>query len=396
MLPASTRLSVGTNAERGERTISNLFVVAVLVIVFGVTPAWAQGEPGAGAPWSNYFGGNAGPTTFTPPMFGDLLGGGIQGGFGGGQFGGGQFGGGIQGGFGGGQFGGGGCGGGQFGGGGFGGGQFGGGGGFGGGQFGGQGGCGGIGGIPVFRGAFKIAENESPQPLDRLYVNYNFYSNVSSAADVHRETLGVEKTLFGGRASVGLRLPFFQVRGEQAAEETSTVGDLSLVLKYAWVNDPGTALSTGLVITMPTGPEAYSFIVKDGRAEELHPALFQPFVGYLWRRADLFVHGFGSIMVPTDSRDVTVAFLDVGLGYWIFRGGGVLAGIVPTVEAHVNIPVNHRGADDVPRFRDSVDLLAGVHFVFRDRLSVGLAVATPVTTPRLFDVEALANINYRF
>src|ERR1700675_119152 len=105
--------------ERGERAILNLFVVAVLVIVFGVTPAWAQGDPGAGAPWSNYFGGNAGPTTFTPTMFGDLLGGGIQGGsnfngsqagFGGGSnFNGGQagFGGGGcggQGGFGGGNF----------------------------------------------------------------------------------------------------------------------------------------------------------------------------------------------------------------------------------------------------------------------------------------------------
>ena len=378
--------------------IPNRLVFAVLLLLLlacGVTSAWAQGDPGAGSPWSNYFGGNAGPTTFTPTMFGDLLGGGIQGNFNGAQagFGGGNFNGGQAG------FGGGGCGGqAGFGGGNFNGAQVGfGGGNFNGGQVGsGGGGCGGIGGIPVFRGAFKIAENESPQPLDRLYVNYNFYSDVSSVADVHRETLGVEKTLFGGRASVGLRLPFFQVRGEKAAEETSTVGDLSLVLKYAWVNDPGTVLSTGLVITMPTGPEAYAFIVKDGRAQELHPALFQPFVGYLWRRANLYVHGFGSIMVPTDSRDVTVAFVDVGLGYWIFRGSGVLSGIVPTVEAHVNVPVNHRGADDVPRFRDSVDLLAGVHFVFRDRLSVGLAVATPVTTPRLFDVEALVNINYRF
>ena len=147
---------------------------------------------------------------------------------------------------------------------------------------------------------------------------------------------------------------------------------------------------------MPSGSEPYAFIATKGRIEELHPAQFQPFVGYLWRRGDLYVHGFGSVMIPTDKRDVTAAFLDLGIGYWVFRGGGMLRGVVPTFEAHVNIPVNHRSADDLPRFRDSVDLLAGVHFVFGDRLSLGMAVATPVTGPRLFDAEAVANINFRF
>ena len=358
--------------------ISIRVVLAVLIAVAcGVTPAAAQTGPSTTVPMGNYFGGNAGPTTFTPTMFGDLIGGGFQ--FGGFQLGGGcgfQFGGGgFQ--FGGFQFGG------QFGGGSCGS-QF---GGF---QF------GGFGAIPVMRGGFKIAENESPRPLDRVYVNYNFYSNVSSVADVHRETLGFEKTLFGGRASVGLRLPLFQVRGDLVAEETNSVGDLTLVLKYAWLNEPQTALSTGLAVTMPSGSEPYAFIVRNGRIEELHPAQFQPFLGYLWTRGDLYVHGFGSIMVPTDSRDVTAAFLDLGIGYWVFRGGGLLQGIVPTFEAHVNIPVNHRSASDAPRFRDSVDLVAGVHFVLRDRLSLGVAVGVPVTGPRLFDAEAIANINYRF
>jgi hypothetical protein len=69
---------------------------------------------------------------------------------------------------------------------------------------------------------------------------------------------------------------------------------------------------------------------------------------------------------------------------------------VPTFETHVNVPLNHRSSDSLPRFRDSVDLVAGVNFVFRDRLSIGMAVGVPVTGPRLFDAEAIANINYRF
>jgi hypothetical protein len=307
-----------------------VLVVVLLVLALGVSPALAQSSSSSTVPWSNYFGGNGGPTTFTPTMFGDLIG--------------------HR-------------------------------------QF---------GGLAVFRGGFKIAENESPRPLDRLYVNYNFYSNVSKVADVHRETLGFEKVLFNGQASVGLRLPFFQVHGNRVVGDTNSVDDLTLVLKYAWLHDPVAALSTGLAVTMPSGSEPNRFIARNGTVKELHPALFQPFVGYLWSHRDLYAHGFGSLMVPSDSSDVIVGFLDFGIGYWIFRGGGVLTGIVPTFEAHVNLPLNHRSDSDVPSFRRSVDLVGGVHFVLRDRVSIGLAVGAPVTSPKLFDVEAIANINFRF
>ena len=62
----------------------------------------------------------------------------------------------------------------------------------------------------------------------------------------------------------------------------------------------------------------------------------------------------------------------------------------------MNTPVNHRNPGDVPRFRDSVDLTFGTHFEIFKRASLGIAVATPVTAPRLFQVEALANFNIRF
>jgi hypothetical protein len=29
------------------------------------------------------------------------------------------------------------------------------------------------------RGAFKIAENESPQPQDRVFLNYNYYNDAT-------------------------------------------------------------------------------------------------------------------------------------------------------------------------------------------------------------------------
>src|SRR5262249_28822403 len=63
--------------------------------------------------------------------------------------------------------------------------------------------------IPIFSGgAFKIADNESPRPVDRLFATYNYYNNVNTFGgrdfDVHREVFGFEKTFLDGNASFGM------------------------------------------------------------------------------------------------------------------------------------------------------------------------------------------------
>src|SRR5438309_1612663 len=67
-----------------------------------------------------------------------------------------------------------------------------------------------------------------------------------SGADVrdvqlHRETLGLEKTLLDGRASVGLRLPLNTIQAESGLPGVdgghTAVGDLSVILKYAFWQD---------------------------------------------------------------------------------------------------------------------------------------------------------------
>src|SRR5439155_99725 len=50
------------------------------------------------------------------------------------------------------------------------------------------------------RGAFKIEENESPRPLDRVFVSYNYFNSVglpgTPSYDLHREVAGFEKAFF--------------------------------------------------------------------------------------------------------------------------------------------------------------------------------------------------------
>lgn len=108
------------------------------------------------------------------------------------------------------------------------------------------------------------------------------------------------------------------------------------------------------------------------------------------------MQGFTSVSAPTDSDDATILFNDLGFGYRCRPSGGPFKAIVPTIEAHVNTPLNHRDSGDFPRFRDSLNVTAGFHFYFNEHVSLSLGAGTPVTSPRLFDLEALARLDFHF
>jgi hypothetical protein len=254
------------------------------------------------------------------------------------------------------------------------------------------------------RSMYKITENESPRPTDRAYVNYNFFSNVDRVlqgtpgtyADLHRETIGFEKTFLSGDASFGMRLPYLQLTGGSEIEDTH-IEDLSMIFKYAFINDraTGNVLSGGLVLTAPTGQG----LIIDGEST-IHSTVFQPFVGYIYHfNRDLFVQGFSSVYAPTDARDVTVLFNSVAAGYKFYRADDPTArvrGVVPVAEFHVNTPLNHRGVFAGPiNFSDSVDFTGGVFVQFR-RATLGVAVGTPLTGPKPYDIEATVNLNVHF
>jgi hypothetical protein len=281
--------------------------------------------------------------------------------------------------------------------------------------------------VSPFHAGFKIAEDESPRPEDRVFFNYNYYSDLTGPAtpfgvphtdtvnttlngrpatittlvpavpspqtDLHREIVGFEKTFLGGNASIELRAPVVEQIGADAIGG-SDFGDMTVVVKYAFVNDrvSGDVLSAGLAVTVPTGPG----IALPG-GDTLRDTLVQPWVGYLWNLDRFYVEGFTSLVVPTDMRDVMLLFNDVGVGYALYRGGaGLITAVVPTVEAHVTTPLNHRSADSVVTVPDLVVLTAGSHFEIGRDATLSVGVAAPVTGPRAFDVEALVQLNYRF
>lgn len=282
--------------------------------------------------------------------------------------------------------------------------------------------------VPISqRGGIKIAENESPAPQDRVFFTYNYYNGVRGPndgsttpttvnqtffvagvpftvpvsvpglapprLDVHRETFGFEKTFLDGDASVGLRVPFFQQYGGDGSFSEEDLGDMTIILKYAplWDRELNNVISLGLAITVPTGPDIQT------ASGTIHPTLLQPYLGWMFTGEALFVQGFTSVVVPTDSRDVTLLFNDIGVGLLLLQGGeGLISSVVPMLEAHVTTPMDHRSQSDSIRGIDLVVLTAGVHLGLGTRSALTLGVATPITGPRPFAVEGLVQLNFRF
>ena len=273
-------------------------------------------------------------------------------------------------------------------------------------------------------GAFKIGENESPAPEDRVFLTYNYFGDVrgpnlgasmpksdtvtttinGNAAIVtthtpafapqinaSREIFGFEKTFFNGMASVGLRAPLVQQQGDGSFTK---VGNLTAILKVAIAGDPasGDVLSAGLAVTAPTGP---SIATIDG---DIRSTIVQPFVGYRWVEDRFFLQGFASVAVPTDSQLPTLLFNDIGVGYKVYQGtpGDAITFVSPIVEAHLTTPLTHRGLDNAIIAPDLLALVGGVHIGLYGTSTLTFGVSAPVTGPRPFDVEGIAQLNFRY
>jgi Putative MetA-pathway of phenol degradation len=268
--------------------------------------------------------------------------------------------------------------------------------------------------VPGVRG-FKIADNDTPRPMDRVYFSFNYFDELNRAANIRagvplhdvrffREAFGLEKTFLDGDASLGFRLPLNSLEAGSPRPglggSDTDVGDLSIILKYAFWQDreTGDLLAAGLAVTTPTGPDSLLRGVPSG----LHSTTLQPWLGYVWNFGDLYIHGFEALDVPTDDRDVTIVYSDVGVGYFVYRNpeeDARISAVAPTVEVHVNTPLDHRGLRgslDPAATPDVVNLTVGMNIEFCQRARLAVGVATPVTGPRPFDWELLAQLRWRF
>jgi hypothetical protein len=269
--------------------------------------------------------------------------------------------------------------------------------------------------------SFKIAENQSPLPQDRVYFTFEYFNNLNSAQNrllaspltnmqAYRYIFGLEKTFDEGRGSIGIQLPLDSVTADSVIQSNSAkpgggtstaLNDLTVIGKYILKRNPetGSLISAGLAVTPTTGPSTFA---GAGYVAAVHDTTVQPFIGYLWRRGDFFLHGFTAMDVPTSVRDVTMVYNDIGIGYFVYRNPdpmGVLSALVPTFEVHINDPLTHgdyNNPRDLTGTPDIVNLTYGVNALLGPNSVFTFGVVTPVTGPHPFSYELLVLLNFRF
>jgi len=246
------------------------------------------------------------------------------------------------------------------------------------------------------RGTFKITENESPRPLNRVYGAFNFFNNVNSRTDpnqtmnVYREVFGFEKTFLHGRGSVGFRQPGIQTTGAPGIKSNG-FGDLTGIVKYAVYDNRETRnlMSVGLNVTVPSGAN----FLPPG-VVNLDSVILQPWVGGIYNIGNVYIQGFNAYAIPTKSADVTLMFNDIGIGYMMFRNPeGRISFVAPTFEAHLTTPLSKR---DVFPGLDILNFTYGTTFGIGNRAWLNLGVAHPVTGPHPFSLETIAQLNVGF
>jgi hypothetical protein len=228
-------------------------------------------------------------------------------------------------------------------------------------------------------GQTNLAENFSPMPRDRVYMNYSWFGDVplnspnaprGTGVDVNRWTPGAEKTFFNQNASIEIRLPFAgtlsnQINGDGSATTGSTqFGNLFLAFKGLLYRTNTFAFSGGMSMTLPTANDLVYTSTAGGlnqfimRNDEVH---LQPFLSFLHTPNDRFYwQGLCQVDMAVNSnncsaqfvgspatftgtyRDQTAIYSSISAGYWLYRNPcSRLSGISPILEAHYSKSVSY-------------------------------------------------------
>ncbi len=262
---------------------------------------------------------------------------------------------------------------------------------------------------------FKASENQSPRPQDRVFFDFNFYSNVNSTVNTAQRSpvnrlnaytylWGFEKTFDDGNGSIGMRLPLNSLTAQStsiAAPTSTALGNLDIFAKYILKQnrETGSLITAGFQITPQTATTRFAgapYIYG------LNTTYFQPFIAYLWRKDRFYLQGFSGFDFPANNADVTLMYNDIGIGYFLYQNPDTsrfITAIAPTFEVHVNTPFNHRNpfnTFDPAASTYVTNLTYGLNVLMYGRAQVTAALVTPVSSPKPFDSEFALLFNFYF
>ncbi len=267
-------------------------------------------------------------------------------------------------------------------------------------------------------GRQKEADNGSPVPRDRVFLNYNFASDTSlqtGGVDVHRFTPGFERTFFDRMFSVQVRLPVAATLNSSSVLTGGTsvkhaeLGNMYLALKGVMYSSNSVLVSGGMGTSLPTA-DSLKYFNASGRElvrvrnQAVH---LLPYLAGVWTDGGFFAQGFVQVDVDLNGNPVLIdnglglnntgtwhdssfIYADLGTGYWLTknRKGCLITGIAPTVELHYNSSLNPTAVANSPSSGvqfggnlgrvEMTNLVLGTTFQFASRNTLAVGYGTPL------------------
>jgi len=285
-------------------------------------------------------------------------------------------------------------------------------------------------------GRQKLAENTSPIPRDRVFINYSYFDDVplqDSGVGVNRITPGFEKTFLDGMASFQVQVPMATTLDNDVTLFGSTddddfqLGNINLALKGILHQTDTCMFTTGLAVTLPTADDLSSRTTSGAEVvrSENEAVHLLPFLGMAMADPEgLFVQGVlqldidpngNEILINDGSRlrslgnleDPTFLYADLSVGYWLMRDRSApyVTGVAPVLELHYNRSLESSdtlsgpGGSQVGSETDIevLNLVFGTTFELCSSSTFTLGYSTPLTTrDRQFDGEFRLLYNYYY
>ena len=287
-------------------------------------------------------------------------------------------------------------------------------------------------------GRTKISDDNSPLPTDRVIFDYDYYNNVplsSSGADVHRFSVGFEKTCLDGLMSLEVRVPFASTLNSDVTtsglgSDRVELGDVHFTLKALLYGGPVVNVAAGLGIDVPTADDVRVF---DSFGHEVlvvknQSVILTPYIAYLVTPTDrcFFQNwvefGFATNGNPVSANltssglqsigrldDQDLCQIDAQLGYWLVRredDSTLLSGLAPFVELHYNTTLGNAeqlqssssiiGAE--AGHTDELNLSAGFMARIGDCLQLAVGAVVPLlgNDERTFDWQVGVHGSFLF
>jgi hypothetical protein len=301
--------------------------------------------------------------------------------------------------------------------------------------------------IPIGAGdrRYKISDNQSPLPKDRVFFTYHHFHNAvedvtGTRNSLDRYTFGLEKTLFNEQASFEIRVPFAnglnsdQIFSGSPGQTATEFGNILLAFKALAYKTDQLALSLGLGVTLPVADDARIELDNINRIYDFHneAVYLQPFLGMLYAPDDrLFVQGFAGLDFDTNGDSVTFSerdsggsitvldsgnyrsqdflLLDLSIGYWAYRNrcAHYITGVAPIVELHYLSTINDTDSSTFDSTNlitnsfnrmDFLNITGGLHFAIGDLSSLRVISSAPLRdgVEAFFDAEVAVQFNRRF